>query len=65
MLHASKTSDESDNYSHSVRVTYRLGIGIRTYAATEGRDSEIALRDSEIAPTVDIFPKYGDFIAAN
>ena len=28
MLHASKTPDESDNYNHSVRVTYRLGISI-------------------------------------
>ena len=29
MLHASKTPDESGNYNHSVRVTYRLGISIR------------------------------------
>ena len=28
MSHASKTPDESGNYNHSVRVTYRLGISI-------------------------------------
>ena len=28
MLHAFKTPDESGNYNHSARVTYRLGISI-------------------------------------
>ena len=29
MLHPSKTPDESGNYNHSARVTYRLGISMK------------------------------------
>ena len=29
MLHASKTPDESGNYNHLMRVTYRFGISIK------------------------------------
>ena len=31
MLHDSKTPDESGNYNHAVRVTYGLGISIKSY----------------------------------
>ena len=33
MLHASKTPDESGNYNHSVRVTYRLGFSISFHSS--------------------------------